>query len=211
MKAKAADETHGEIELGAVCSVDKKSFNHKFNWILESDLEMKMLRQFPLLFLFVPWLTGCACTSKVFDLSSVRTVDTFNPSAVYRQATNHDGFALEGTRKNGEKSFHAFLVIPDYLLACDNLQKNENLSLAEITKLETRKAENFPGYDLESKRKLPLNYEKISVLPHNDINIEVEEHHPGGAWAFLLPVAFVADIVTFPVQLCVVMNRPWKT
>lgn len=148
----------------------------------------------------VQFLTGCICTHAILEKSNERSVDTLNASAVYRQTTNHV-FALEGTRTNHDKtSVHAFLMIPQYLLAYAQLQTNKNLSLEEIRKLEIKKSENFPARNLESKSRLSSDFEKIAELPRNDVNIEVKEHHPKAFLFILLPGAFAADVVTLPFQ-----------
>ena len=151
----------------------------------------------------LPWVgTGCFCANAVMEKSNKRTVDLFNPSIVYRQTTNHSHFAFEGTKISPRKEppVQAYLFIPDYLLIRAGLQTNEDLSLAEVKKLQVKKSENFPSAELALETRLSSDYEKVAELGTNDINIEIKEHHPAAGWALLLPGAFVVDVLGFPVD-----------
>ena len=84
-----------------------------------------------------PLFTGCLCTSPIMEQVNETSVDTFNPSAVYRRA-NPKHFALEGTRRDKRATSHAFLIIREDILAAAQLQTNENLSIEDIRKMYSR-------------------------------------------------------------------------
>ena len=149
-----------------------------------------------------PLQTGCLCTSPIMEQLNERTVDTFNPSAVYRKP-NPNGFALEGTRNGKSGKSHAFFIIPDHILADAKLQTNENLSMEDIQKLYGTRFE-----PQRTSRNVPPHYERVAVLPKNDISIGIEEHYGAGGWlVILLPGAFVVDVVTFPFQAIYVVSH----
>jgi hypothetical protein len=143
------------------------------------------------------------CTSPVMEKMQQTRWDTFNnPSAVYRGSTND--FALEGTRQDKNKSYHAFLLLP-----FKQPQTNDTLTVNDITKIYSMVIIN----DQPTVRKLPANYIKTGDLPTNNISIQIQEHYTNGAWfGFLLPFAFVTDVVTFPFQFIYVASTGgWHT
>jgi hypothetical protein len=129
-----------------------------------------------------------------------RRVDTFNSYAVYRKGCTND-FALEGTRYDSHKSYHAFLLIREDILVAAQLQTNETLSLEDIRTI----------YDLhffngqETTRNVPPHFERVAILPKNDISIGIQDHYPGAGWVVLMPVTIVVDVVTFPFQVIYVL------
>ncbi len=134
--------------------------------------------------------------------------DTFNnPSAVYRRGSTND-FALDGTRQDKTKSYHAYLIIDPDILAWAHLQTNENLTVDDITRMY-----DLGIYNQETSRKLPTDYEKVGVLPKNNMSIKIQEHYTKGAWlGFLLPVTFAVDVVTSPFQfIYLTSTRGWHT
>jgi hypothetical protein len=166
----------------------------------EVIMKTKIAFQFVFLATITLWMNGC-CTASLVQNSGRRTADTFSPSAVYR-TTNHNTFALEGTRHNDTTVFkvspsvHSYLIIPKTSLASANLPTNEPLSLAEIR--------TFPAaftLHLKTTKKLSANYEKIANLPNNDVNFEIKEHHPGRVKFVLLPFSVAADAATLPLQI----------
>jgi hypothetical protein len=130
-----------------------------------------------------------------------------------------NAFALEGTRKNHfyyeyentaylglikNSSFsasHAFLVLPPEFLVTPHFETNNAISLEEIKKIQINS-----NSELSTKNKLPLSYKKIAELPANDINFEIEEHHPYGGLMFILPITFAVDVVGFPFEYWLVMS-----
>ena len=103
-----------------------------------------------------PLLTGCLCMTAVANKCDKRTVDSSNPSAVYRKTASTNCFVLEGMRKNDlyheSEPFQAYLFVPEYLLVYDHLGENGMLSLEDIKKVQTRKSENFPSQELETTK-----------------------------------------------------------
>jgi hypothetical protein len=144
-----------------------------------------------------PLLTGCLCSGPIIDKMQETRWDTFNnPSAVYRRGCTND-FALDGTRQDKNKSYHAYLIIDPSILVRAQLQTNENLTVSNIARMYDLGIFN----DQETMRKLPIDYEKVGVLPKNNMSIQIQEHYTKGAWlGFLLPVTFAVDVVTFPFQ-----------
>jgi hypothetical protein len=183
----------------------------KFYSNLPKILNLKLLFRITLVILTAPLLTGCMLSYGVVHGSGTRTVDTLHPSAVYRLIGSTNNFALEGMKKNcfyGEKPpFKAYVFIPDFLISNANLQASNTLSIENIRALGNAKSWNFPDTGLKCKKKLPRNYEKISDLPDNNITFEVKEHHPYAYVALFLPVAVVADVVTFPFQVVFVWGH----
>ena len=116
--------------------------------------------------------------------------DTFNPSAVYRK-TGTNAFALEGIRHDKRETFHAFLMIDNYILEAVQLQTNETLSITDLRKMYAQVLYNGQ----RTVRKMPTGYEKVANLPNDNFSIEIEEHLNAGNWLILLlPPAFVIDV-----------------
>src|SRR5947207_3187789 len=105
--------------------------------------------------LLAPLLTGCLCTSPILVRMNERTIDTFNPSAVYRKP-NTNRFALEGTRLDQHGTSHAFLIIREGILSAAHLQTHENLSLGDIREMYSKAFYN----QQETTHKTPPYYEK---------------------------------------------------
>lgn len=105
-------------------------------------------------------------------------------------------FALEGRRDGRNGSSRAFLIIDDNLLKRANAQTNQTLSVDDIQ----RAYEALALGRGSTRRKIPAEYTRVGDLPKNDIGLDVEMYYPGGGWTFLLPVAFLLDVGTFPLQ-----------
>lgn len=157
------------------------------------------------------WLASGCCTYLLLDSTHYKTRDTFNPSALY-QATNHADFALGGTRfKNSTEhgqtnASTAFVIMPKKELVPENLRMNDMLSLEDLQILP-------PDYTkgLKTKTQLPAKYTEMTTYPTNNVSIVLKEHHPRRYRYVFVPVAVMADVVTFPIQIICVGILWWKT
>jgi hypothetical protein len=134
-------------------------------------------------------------TTRVSNHIGVPSFDKFNPTAVYRRE-NPVSFALEGTREKRGKSFRAFLIVDDDLLARANAQTNQTLSVEDIQRAYERLALERD----ETRRKIPPDYVRCAVLPKNDLSLDVGMYQTGAGWGYLIPFAFIVDVATFPFQ-----------
>ena len=147
--------------------------------------------------------TGC-CTSALIDRANDGHVeDTFNPSAIYQQ-TNHNNFALEGTRfinsnqyltPSDAPSNHGYLMISQKALVSAHLLTNLDLSIIDIKKLPIELTEHLP-----IKKKLPQDYQKNADLPTNSVTLIVKEGYTQKGQLIFLPFAVAIDVATSPIQ-----------
>jgi hypothetical protein len=152
--------------------------------------------------------TGC-CTASLMSKFHEKTIDDFNPSAIY-QSTNNDSFALEGTIHNYlriavEKNYwrhlnsgvHTYLIIPQKQLQFTNLTDETN-TLAEIKKLSPDQTKHF-----KTKNTLPSNFQKVADLPKNEVWIDAGEHRPNGGLIIFIPFTVAADVALSPIYLII--------
>ena len=148
------------------------------------------------LLLLTPFLTGCMSTNWVERHIGTPSYYKFNPSAVYRRE-KPTSFALEGTMGKKGKSYHAYLIVDDDILARAHAQTNQTLSLADIQKA-------YEGFTLgqdETQRKISPDYVRVAVLPKNDLALDVGMYQRGACWGYLIPFTLIVDLATFPFQV----------
>ncbi len=185
-----------------------------FGW----NMKPRTLFHCGLIAALAPLLTGCLVTHAVLDEAGKTTVDTFNPAAVYRKTADDGSLVLEGPQRYGfsqnkgqfginetnanAASSHQFVIVAPEVLKIAQLQTNQSLSLEDIKKLSLNVESG-----IKSRSRLPSGYERIAILPKNDVNLGVKQHHPHTFLVILVPAAIVVDIVGFPVEYCYMMTH----
>jgi len=173
---------------------------------LKNHIKVKIVFYLALLIALATFATGC-CTTSLMSKFHEKTIDDFNPSAIY-QSTNNDCFALEGTIHNYLKiaaepnyfrhlnsGVHTYLIIPQKQLQFADLA-NETNTLAEIKKLSPDQTKHF-----KTENKLSSNFQKVADLPKNDVWIDAGEHRPNGGIIIFVPFTVAADIALIPIYL----------
>ena len=163
-------------------------------------MNLRMICLMAMVALLATFATGC-CTTELVYTAEYTTHDKLNPSAVY-QTTNHDSFALEGTRFNDDSergvnnSNHVFVLAPKANIKPLDLRTNDNLSINDINSLDSAYTKN-----LNTKKQLPANYQKVADLPTNNVSIVIKDRHPKRAMLVFLPVTVAVDAATSPLQI----------
>jgi hypothetical protein len=169
-------------------------------------MKTKIVFHLALVVALAAFATGC-CTASLMSKFHVKTIDDFNPSAIY-QSTNNDYFALEGTIHNYLKiaveknhfrhlnsGVHSYLIIPRKQLQFADLTNNTN-TITDIKKLSPDQTKHF-----KTKDTLPSNFQKVTDLPKNDVWIDAGEHRPNGGIIIFVPFTVAADVALIPIYL----------
>jgi uncharacterized protein YceK len=162
----------------------------------ETNMNAKAILNCILIGLLMPIMSGCFTAATTSKISQPQT-ESFYPRTLYKSKTD-GGIAVEGTWTNHrEESYHAFLMIPEKILADAHRNTGGDVTFADISALspEVRK-------ELQLKKKLPSGYEKIYDFPKNQTDVDLNETtkvHIGAIGA--LPFTLVIDAATLPVQV----------
>jgi hypothetical protein len=160
---------------------------------------MKFSRAFYLIFggMLLPLLlSGCFSTMVSREAVGSKS-DWFSPTALYKSKTDVS-LAVEGTlTKAGEQNGKvAYLIIPQKVLVAAHIQTKGDVSFKNIGLLPPQVRQ-----ELFLQKKLDGDYKKIANV-QNQGGMNVNQRTTVNIKAVgLLPFAFVADAVTFPLQI----------